>query len=66
MSTDAAKQAAYAAKRAKLLPTYPTIEYRITFRDGTEKTERVVGPSQVVALYPDAVQITRTDWGGFW
>jgi hypothetical protein len=60
------KQAKYAASRPKLVEAYPTIEYRVTMRDGTEKIERVIGLSQIAAYYPDAVQVTRTDWGGFY
>lgn len=60
------KQRAYQAKRPKLVPDYETVEYRVTMRDGTEKIERAIGLSQIAAYYPDAVQVTRTDWGGFY
>lgn len=60
------KQAKYAASRPKLAPTHQTFEFRVTMRDGTEKIERVIGLSEIAAYYPDAVQVTRTDWGGFY
>jgi len=65
---DVEKQAAYEAKRRGSVPptTHATVEYRVTFRDGTEKIERVIGLSEIVAYWPDAVQITRCDWGGFY
>jgi hypothetical protein len=69
MSDHEAKQAAYAAKRPKLAEQYPTIEYRVMFRDGSDRIERVIGMSQIAAYWPDAVQVTRLDWdgaGGFW
>ena len=62
------KQRAYEAKRREVtrMAAVPMVEFRIIFRDGTEKTERVIGFSQVAAYYPEAVQITRCDWGGFY
>ena len=62
------KQAAYEAKRraATGLAAVPMVEYRIVFRDGTEKVERAIGLSQIAAYYPEAVQVTRCDWGGFY
>lgn len=66
--TDAKKQASYEAKRRAVtgIAAVPTVEFRVVMRDGTEKIERVIGLSQVAAYWPDAVQITRCDWGGFW
>lgn len=62
------KQAAYAAKRkhATRLEQVPMVDYRVQFRDGREVIERVIGLSEVAAYHPDAVQITRCDWGGFY
>lgn len=62
------KQRAYEAKRraATGMASVPMIEYCVTMPDGTEKTERAIGLSQVAAYYPEAVQITRCDWGGFY
>ena len=64
----AEKQAAYEAKRRDVtgLAAVPMVEYRIIFRDGVEKTERAIGLSQIAAYYPDCVQVTRCDWGGFY
>ena len=62
---DAEKQRAYEAKRATGLKP-EMVEYRVTMRDGTEKIERVIGLSEIAAYYPGAVQVTRTDWGGFY
>lgn len=67
MTDDLAKQSAYEVKRRSRVPaTHATVEYRVTFRDGSEKIERVIGLSQIVAHWPHAVQITRCDWGGFY
>ena len=61
------KQARYAASRPKLgEERYRMEDFRIVFRDGTEKTERAIGFSQIAALYPDAVRLERCDWGGFY
>ena len=62
------KQRAYEAKRREVtrLAAVPMVEFRIIFRDGSEKVERAIGLSQIAAYYPDACQITRCDWGGFY
>ena len=56
---DAEKQAAYEERRSKSRPaamaTVPTIEYRIWLPDGTVFTERAIGPSQIVAHYPQLI-----------
>ena len=68
MSEHEAKQAAYAAKRATVTRAkYPTVEYRVTLPDGSEKIERVIGLSQIAAYWPDAIKVERIDaCGGFW
>lgn len=62
------KQAAYEAKRRHVTRAQAaaTVEYRVTFRDGREITERVIGLSEIAAYHPDAVRIERMDWGGFY
>lgn len=66
MTDDLTKQTAYEAKRRSRVPaTHQTFEYRVILRGGTEKIERVIGLSEIAAYWPDAVQITRLDWGGF-
>ena len=62
------KQRAYEAKRREVtgMAAVPMVEFRIIFRDGTEKTERAIGLSQIAAYYPDCVQVSRCDWSGFW
>ena len=68
MSDAAAKQAAYAAQRAAntRLGGVPMVSYRVVLPDGTERLERVIGLSQIAAMWPEAVRVTRADFGGFW
>ena len=51
-------------KRQRIIPAHPTIEYRVTLPDGRELTERVIGLSQIAALYPQAVRVERVSAGG--
>lgn len=70
--TDAATlQAAYAAKRAAHTGarTMGLRTYRVVLADGREVVERVIGLSQVAALYPDARVVERIGEGehaNFW
>lgn len=58
---DAEKQAAYEQRRSKSRPaamaSYTTTEYRV-YRPGVPVfCERAIGPSQIVAYYPDFLRI---------
>lgn len=64
--TPAEKQAAYAAKRPRLTPAVPMVDYRIILRDGAERIERFPDMARAGAAYPEAAQITRCDFGGFY
>jgi hypothetical protein len=46
-------------------PKYPTRAYRIILPDGRDFVEEGIGPSQIVAHWPELVMLQRVD-GGFW
>ena len=59
MMTDEEKQRAYEQRRSKSRPaamaSYTTTEYRVWLPDGTTFTERAIGPSQIIAHYPNLI-----------